>query len=448
MGLPITTVNLTLRTATISRAGFGTPIFISSHNSFIGRVRSYTSLSAVGEDFSTQHPAYIAARGVFSSTPSVTTFKVGRRATTSNSLLPQNVVTGSTHSVTVTVDDGNVVVASYVASGGDTELEVATAIASAINGDAPVAAKVTATVVGAGTAAVIQMVKVGATDDYAVTDISNLGESFVTVESAEDVLAATTEEDGDFYFILADDHTQAFVLAMAAATQALEKLYFFSSQEVGSINSAYSIASADTSAKIKQSSFSRTADMWDESADTDYPECAYVGKNAPYSPDRNAVVWDGLQLAGVDVAKNPLGNEITATQQNNLIARNASFVLTTRAGTRILGGKTGSGEWIDNIRTLDTIAARIREDQDVKLMNQAGKKVGGGKAGIVSLEGILQGSLNPFVESKALSSYSTNSSKASVDTSTRSLSGMEFTAFLEGATIRVVIDGSLQNQEV
>ena len=447
MGLPITTVNLALRTATVSRAGFGTPIFISAHNSFVERARSYASLSAVGEDFSTAHPAYIAAQGVFASTPSVPAFKIGRRVTTSNSLIPENVVAGSTHSVTVTVDDGNVVTAAYVASGGDTELEVATALASAINGDAPVAAKITATVVGTGAAAVVQIVKVGAEDAYAVTGLINLGESFVTVESAPDALSAITAEDNDFYFILADDHTEVFVLAMAGAVQASEKQYFVSSQETGSINTAYSVAATDLLAKIKQAAYTRTAYMWDETADTAYPECNFVGQNAPYSPDTNAVVWDGLKLAGVDVAKNTLGNQITSTQQNNLIARNASFVIGTGAGNRLLGGKVASGEWIDNIRTLDNIAARVREDQDAKVMNQAGKKIGGGKEGVATLENVLQGSLNPFVASNALSSYSTGTSKASIDTGTRTLSGMEFTAFLKGAIIRVIIDGSLQNQE-
>lgn len=446
MGLPIATVNIALRTATVSRAGFGTPIFISAHNSFMERVRTYTSLTAVGEDFSSTHAAYIAAQGVFSSSPSVAQFKIGRRATTAHSLIPTEVALGTSHGFTITVDGGDSVEASYVASGGETAFDVATALVGAITGDAEVSAKVAAVVVGVAEAAVVQLTKVAPTDEYSVSGITGISESFTTSEDAATVLTAIQEVDNDFYFVTADDHTDAFVMAMAAAIQAQEKLYFVSVQELGSINDAYSPSVTDIAAKIKQNNYDRTAVMWDEAANGKYVEANYVGVNAPYSPDQRAVVWDGRELSGVDVAKNSSGNQINTTQQLNLDSRNVSYVITTNAGPRILGGKVGSGEWIDNMRTLDCMTARVREGQEALILNQKGGKLEGGQVGIQIANSRLQQSLTPFIGSKAISSFSTNTDNAVIDPATRSLSGLEFTAILSGAILRVVITGNLENE--
>ena len=109
----IATVNIVLRTATVSRAGFGTPIFIATHRGFQERIRSYASTDEVAEDFDTSSPVYVAATRVFSHDVSVSTFKVGRRESDSNTYTPENVEEGSVTSITVTVNDGDSVVASH-----------------------------------------------------------------------------------------------------------------------------------------------------------------------------------------------------------------------------------------------------------------------------------------------------------------------------------------------
>ena len=80
MGLPITRVNIVLNTRTVSRAGFGTPLFISTHKAFTERVRTYTSMEGVAEDFSVTDAAYKAANSAFSQSPSIEQIKIGRRA--------------------------------------------------------------------------------------------------------------------------------------------------------------------------------------------------------------------------------------------------------------------------------------------------------------------------------------------------------------------------------
>lgn len=441
MGLPIATVNVVLRTATVGRAGFGTPLFISSHRRFQERVRTYTSMEAVGEDFDSTDAAYVAAQQFFSHTPSVSQLKIGRREA-AGVFTPANVDNGSIHTITVTVNDGDSVTASVTADLSDTAAAVSTVLIAAINADTDVAAHITASASGDG----ITIAPVGAGDVYNVSGLGNFESTYTSTETAAEVLDAVSEADGEFYFVTADDHTETFVLDMAAAVQAMERLYFVSNQEMSALT-AFSDISTDIPAKLKQNNFTRTAVIWDEEADSKFVECSYVGVNAPFSPDEQAVVWDGRVLPGISVAKNSSGNMINSTQQLNLDNRNASYVIKTAAGDRVLGGKTAEGIWVDELRIRDCIAARVKERLEALLLNQAGTKVPGGSAGKVLVQSSLIAALTPFIASDAIVEYTINLADAIFDNKTRTLSNVQFDAILSGAILRVVVNGTLTNQE-
>ena len=70
---------ITRKTATVSRAGFGTLLFLGVNAKFTERVRSYSNIAAVAEDFSTTSDEYIAASKAFSQSPSPTLLKIGRK---------------------------------------------------------------------------------------------------------------------------------------------------------------------------------------------------------------------------------------------------------------------------------------------------------------------------------------------------------------------------------
>ena len=112
---PVATVNISLQTTTVSRAGFGTPMFIASHRAYTSRVRSYASTTEVAADFSTTSDPFIAATAFFANTPSSPTFKVGRREADAI-LTPENVINGTVYKVTVTVNDGDLVAAEFTAT--------------------------------------------------------------------------------------------------------------------------------------------------------------------------------------------------------------------------------------------------------------------------------------------------------------------------------------------
>ncbi len=64
----------------IARAGFGVPLILSCNAAFPERVRSYTDLAGVGDDFATTSPEYLAARAMFSQSPHPETIMIGRAA--------------------------------------------------------------------------------------------------------------------------------------------------------------------------------------------------------------------------------------------------------------------------------------------------------------------------------------------------------------------------------
>lgn len=442
MGLPISTVNLVLNTASATKAGFGTPLFQVPHMGTINRVSTYQSTAGVADVFSTEHPAYLAALGYKGNTPSVTKFKIGK-VLSSLVLTPVTPAAGVVYSFTI----GNGVtsgVCTYTAAGGDDEEAIVDNLLADIAVFTNIASEVTETKIGTTDTATLSLV---ATGDFTITGISNLVEVYTPTETFEASLAALRAEDDDFWFFNSSTRTVSDQTALAAAIQATSKSYFTASSNAEAITAGYSVSDTGIGSVLKTNNYSRSTAVFGADVNS-FPETAYVGVNAPYSPDERSVVWDGRELVGVPVATNTLGNELTSGQQGFLDSRNMSYVATTSVGPRILGGKMGSGAWIDDIRTQDTVIARVGEALDTLILNQAGSKLVGGADGISLVDSAIKKALKPFVTSEALESYSTDMTAATIDNSTRTLSNAIFNIVLKGAIIRVVVNGTAVNQEV
>lgn len=442
MGLPISTVNLVLKTASASKAGFGLPLFQTPHMGTINRVTTYQTTTGTDDVFSPKHPASLAAKGYKGPIPSVTEFKIGR-VDASLILTPEAIVNGKVYSFVIG-NSTEVGVCTYTATGGDTEEVIVDNLLADIATFTTIASEVTAVKVGAGSAATLSLV---ATGSFVINKISGLVEQYTATESYEASLAAIRAEDDDFWFFNSSAREVADQTALASAIQATSKSYFTASSDALSIAAGYTIADTDLGSLLKTSNYSRVTALWGAIVNT-YPECAYVGVNAPFSPDTRSVVWDGRELIEVPVATNTVGNALTATQRGYLDSRNMSYVAETSVGPRILGGKMAGGKWIDDIRTQDNIIARVGEALDTLILNQAGSKLVGGPAGIALVDAAITKALNPFIASEALESFTTDMTAATIDVGTRTLSNAQFEVVLAGAIIRVVVNGTAVNQEV
>jgi hypothetical protein len=71
-------LTITQDTVSVARSGFGTPMILSVNASFPERLRFYSDLTSVADDFDTTSPEYLAARALLSQSPHPELISIGR----------------------------------------------------------------------------------------------------------------------------------------------------------------------------------------------------------------------------------------------------------------------------------------------------------------------------------------------------------------------------------
>lgn len=444
----IVTVTISLNTTPITRAGFGVPIFIGDGQWFRERVRSYTSTTEAAADFPATSDEYKAVEAAFTQQPQVSTVKVGRRDADLLTFTPTAAsAIGQVYSITVEGTDGVEVESSFTTvTGSETPAAIATALVAGLS--AVVGVTVTDTT-GAFTTA-----KAGSAA-YAITGITDALISYAatTTETAAATIAAIEAVDNDFYFVAAQDKSEAYILAMADAIESREKVYFVSCANTESLT-AYSSPAAtdDVLGKLFEGAYLRTVGWFHQDAETDFPEMGYIAIGAVADPGKK--VWASNRVTGQTVAQDPdTGYNLNTTQKGYLTARNASFTevvggVTTSSGQ---SGKVASGEWVDNIRNRDFLVARVTEAYQSFFISQP--VVPYTDSGINNVKGVLSTELSRYVETETepnildrANPFTLNFPRASqvsaADKANRVYSAT-FDAFLSGAIQIVRITGTL-----
>jgi len=383
----IANVNIALQNARLTSIGFGTPLFISSHAYFPERVRAYSSLLDASADLPTNSKAYKALQGGFATVPRPAFIKVGRR----DADLTLTLATGATSaSVSLSVHSGGDIYTVVANVTGATDLLTTTALQNAITANTDVSSLLTMT---KNTTALSITANGNAT--LSIKNLSNtLTDTYTTSETPSDVLNAIEAEDGDFYFVTADDHTETFVLAMADAVEALEKIYFVSTYEQGSLAAYVDGSSTDILGKLRNKGLFRTKGLFHQDANTSFPELRYVCINAGFLA--GTVSWSNLVI-GIAASKAPnTGLNLSSTQKGNLEDRNSAYI--ENLGSNVLrNGRVASGESIDVIRGRDDLTYTMRQAFVRLLITQSGTKLNYNDAGIVALEATCIGVLDRFV---------------------------------------------------
>lgn len=442
----IVTVNISLQTSGVSRAGFGIPLFIGSHRWFTERVRSYPNVTAAAVDLPSGSDELIAVTAAFAQDIPPSVVKVGRRDVDS-SLFTAAAATaiGQVSTISVTGTDSVKVDASFTSvTGSETAIVIATALVTALG--AVTGMTITDNLDGTFTVA-----PTVATDDYVLSTIARLTQVDTVTETAADVIGAIEIIDNDFYFVAASDHTQAFILAMAAAIEARTKIYFVSVQEADAITALQvPPAAGDTLGKLEESNFFRTSGWFHHTADTAFPEMAFIAIAAPSDP--GAKIWANNRVSAVAASQDPATNiPLTFTQTDNLNNRNANFIGTVGGIDISRIGKVSANEFIDIIRNRDFLEARITEGLQNKQINSP--VIPFTDPGINEIRGVVTSVLNRSVSTATVPSilqdkdpYTTNFPRAAdvsfADKQARTLNA-SFTAFLAGAIQITNITGTL-----
>jgi hypothetical protein len=380
----IANVAISLQGVTVSRQGYGTPLFLSKHRFTKEVVTSYSNLTAVGQVFPTTSNAYKAAQQFFSNTPAGKAFKVGRIE--SNLVLTVDAVaTGKVFSFTIKSGAASANI-SVTATGSDTTTTIATAIAAAVESSS-VGALVAAT-----SALGVVTIAPTAPNKFAVSSLLNLTDTYTSTATAAQALQAALDADSDVYFITSEDKSVAWVMALAEDVDARKLQYFVAvagADNYGSYTKGAAGAN-DILGKLSDEGYFRSVGMYHHDA-ANFPELTYVGYNAPF--DAGSVIWTNNVVA-IAASKNVDGNVLTGTQQDNLQKRNATFIRVEGGQNATRGGRVAAGEPIDNIRGRDWLENEMKANLTQLLLSQQGTKIPYNDDGINRIRSVMAKTLD------------------------------------------------------
>lgn len=444
---PIVNVDITLNTAGTTREGFGLPLFLASTDNFEERVRGYTSLTEVAEDFDENSAAYKAAKQLWSQTPKVTQLYIGRRAMQYTVSIPDEVTESTDYSLTVAVGGGVSQPFQYTAQSDDTAEVVLTQFKTQIEANPALKDNVTVSVSGSAGSATMIITKAGDNDFVKVTTTAQtLSISATTADSASVALAAIETYSTDWYFIATEDRTSQFVTAMASEIQARRKIFFTASNDVKALQGTELSSATDVPAQLAKSKYTRTVCLWHHTASFDYPEMAYIAYGAPY--DAGSIAWGNAQLTGVAASMQPANKRpLTSIQKSALDARSCNFIDLDGGVPVVRRGITSGGEWIDIIRGVDWLESDLKTSLRDLLINQKGGKITYDDTGITRVRQVIETSLQRAVNRNFLSTYTVTVPKASqvslADKKARILKDITFHGILAGAILDVDLKGTV-----
>lgn len=432
-------VQISRETATVSRAGFGTPLILTYHTRFAELYRVYGSLTEMTDDgFVTTGIVYKLAAAVFAQSPRPTQVVIGRRATPvirDVKLTPKAPVLAST-AYSLTINDETF---TFTTDATPTVAEITAGLLALVNaGTVDVVATDNTTDLDiekadapGGTPTASQPFRIEF-DPSQWTFNDNTADAAVDTDLAN-LLAVYT----DFYGVCTDlwDATNITDLATAVESAAVPLLYSAETQDTDVIESG----SSDIASTLSASAFDRTFLMYAYDIDPS-PAAAWLGKQLPTDP--GSTTWKFKTLATISAS------ELT-TGEIALADGKSANTYTTVGGINITAeGVTTSDEFIDVIRFVDWLQARIKENVFRALaVNPKIPYTDSGIQAIVSeVEGVLRqgvfnGGLNGDEDLIVTAPLAADVSSAT--RATRVLPDIEFIATLAGAIHKTIIRGKV-----
>jgi hypothetical protein len=440
MALPLSnavTVSISIADRAVSQQGFGTPLILGSAQAIApDRIKTYEastwSTAMLADGYTATDAEYLAANAMMAQSTRVNQFKIARRSssnvpTQSFTITPLDVEEGKVYSVLI-----NSTTFSVTADTSDTATDIATALASAVNGGSE---PVTATD-NTGSLDLDEDVA-GAQDnirfvgDFTIVD--NTSDASVATE-----LAAILALDTDWYGLILTSQAPAEITAAAAWAESNKKLFYAMSQSTD----VYGSGSSDLASTLQDSSYNYTK-VWQNQDPADFHNAAVMSKEFNFLPGTYTVTYQNI--AGVSASS------YTTSQLTNL-KNKAAGVIEPLGGINVAyRGDMASGRYSDTTRFLDWLQARIEESVANLLINARGK-VPFTDQGItqvknaveeVLLLGVARGALVGQGDEAPTVTAPRASAVSLTNKANRTLPDVNFTATYTGAIEKVTIIGSV-----
>lgn len=263
-------------------------------------------------------------------------------------------------------------------------------------------------------------------------------EPLVPTNAIETDLDAVQASSDDWYGIALTSRAIQDVISTANWTETRPKLFGTASSELAIIDQSANDDVTSLAYILSSAGYTRTFLMYHQDANDDFPECAWFGRCLPLEP--GSETWKFKRLATISYSKLSTTQSINAQQKSaNTYQFVGGFGITAE-------GTVSSGEFIDIIRGVDWLTARIQEFVFFVLVNN--NKVPYTDAGIALIEAEVRRALELGVANNFLAAdpqYTvTVPSAASVDPqdkANRLLKNVNFQATLAGAIHFVEIRG-------
>lgn len=256
-------------------------------------------------------------------------------------------------------------------------------------------------------------------------------------ENYEEVLSAAEALDSDWYCITIQSRDQANILAVAAWTEARDKIFIAASQDADILSPSNN---DDVGALLAAASYARTALIYSVAAGSQWPDTAWAGPLLALDP--GSVTWAFKRVAGV-TASHFTGEQVAALE-----AKRTTRIEIIQGLARTVGGYTSdAGAFVDVIHGLDWLKQRMAEDIFIRLANSA--KIPYTNAGIAVIEGVIRARLQNAIEKNVIADDETLtvtvpdiSETDEIDRANRLLRDVYFTARLAGAIHKVIVRGT------
>jgi len=424
-------VNVTVNVGDVrvTAQGFGTPLIFATIDDavFSDRVRSYTSIDGVAEDFDTEDKIYKAALALLSQDRAPTLIKIGRRD-------PQDASDNAALDAIIAVDDD-----WYCLLTTFKTKAILTGIAAYINAKKKIflCSSEDADVLTTATDDVASVIKGAAYNRTAYmwhhqSGIDHTGLSYSVLDGVVTVQQnATPIRDGDPIVVFN---------ATGESSDGVDGSYTVDS--VAANGNSFTFLAPDSANNPGPSTLSYFGRYT-------FPEMAWAG--GQLSSDPGSETWKFKQLTGVTPAPATL---LTAAQETRALGKRANLYTPLGGVGHTHEGIMGSGRYIDIQRGIDWLEVKIAEAVANLLLNAA--KIPYTDAGGAMLEaviaqvldlGIRQGLLGPLLDGSGKFYKITIPKVAdqlSADRAARYFPGITVQAQLAGAVHKLAITVNAQ----
>jgi hypothetical protein len=353
----IVVVNIVAQVANISQQGFGTGLIISYEGSFTG-VRKYSSAADVAADFAVGTVTNDRATAYFSQSPAPTALKIYAAPSSSKPTqqfeFTPTVLNSTLYSFQAQAQGGAVKQVLYTSDGTATAAEITAGLKTAFDlfSLAMTSSQQNTNTVlrllanAAGVHFKVAPLKADGTIDPNMTVAQNHADVAIATDLAQALLI-----DADFYSIITLFNSKAVVDAAAAWAEGAARLYVADNIDTAVTDTPKS-GTDDVGESTQANSYTHTS-VWHTPSTGDSLGAGVEGKCLPFDP--GVETWAYKKIAGVTVAN------YTPTQRSNMEAKNVNWFEPIANLNVTRTGICASGDFIDFIRFIDFLKARLGE---------------------------------------------------------------------------------------